>query len=198
MGGAETGGRGGAYRVNEIFRSIQGEGYFTGTAAVFIRFAGCNLRCSFCDTDYSRAAEMSLKDIMQAVRGSGMRHVVLTGGEPSLQADEALTGALRAEGLFVQMETNGTRPLPKGIGWVTLSPKTARLALDACDELKVVYRGQPLGRYDGIRAAHRFLQPCCCGDASRDREMTLKTAKACMNDSRWRLSLQTHKYIGIK
>ena len=114
------------YRVNEIFYSLQGEGRNTGRAAVFIRFSGCNLRCSFCDTDFSSYTEMSGDDILEAIRP--WKHcgfVVLTGGEPSLQVDDALVDALHREGFCLAMETNGTHAVPEGIDWVTVSPKVA-------------------------------------------------------------------------
>ena len=134
------------YRVNEIFYSLQGEGRNTGRAAVFIRFSGCNLRCSFCDTDFSSYTEMSGDDILEAIRP--WKHcgfVVLTGGEPSLQVDDALVDALHREGFCLAMETNGTHAVPEGIDWVTVSPKVAPADFSKgerpqrMDELKVIW-----------------------------------------------------------
>lgn len=191
------------YKINDIFYTLQGEGYFTGTPAVFIRFAECNLRCPFCDTDFRESLDMTLSDLEATLSQYPAKHIVLTGGEPSLQADRELIDMLHDENCFVQIETNGTRPLPEGIDWVTMSPKSTRpdgsgIALRECDELKVVYEGQPLERYFRIRASHRYLQPCASGDAAADSATTLATVKACLSDPRWRLSLQTQKYIGIK
>lgn len=186
------------YRVNDIFYTLQGEGFFTGVASVFIRLADCNLNCSFCDTEFSSSMEMGLDDISETIGQYKAKHIVLTGGEPTLQADKDLIDMLHEEGCFVQIETNGTNPLPEGVDWVTLSPKTDKLALTSCDELKVIYQEQPLEQYFKIKAKHYFLQPCSCGDVSRDGEITLKTVKTCMKDPRWRLSLQTQNYIGIK
>lgn len=186
------------YRVNNIFYTLQGEGWFTGVPAVFVRFARCNLRCAFCDTDFRAGLDMTLQDIEATLMQYPSRHVVLTGGEPSLQADAPLLGMLHGMGAFVQIETNGTRPLPPGIDWVTMSPKTLPPRLGECDELKVVYEGQPLDGYLAIKAAHRFLQPCSCGDAAKDGDITRAAVRACLKDPRWRLSLQTQNYIGIE
>ena len=114
------------YRVNEIFLSLQGEGFWTGTPMVFLRFSGCNLRCPFCDTDHSGYREMSAEEIVTEIlqTGGDCRRVCVTGGEPSLQLDEALVEALHHAGFQVHVETNGTRVLPGGVDWVTLSPKT--------------------------------------------------------------------------
>ena len=113
------------YRVNEIFFSLQGEGFWTGTPMVFVRLSGCNLKCPFCDTDHSAFQEMTAGEIMKAASSAGnaCRRICLTGGEPSLQADEALLEAFHEAAYTVHMETNGTLPVPEGIDWITLSPK---------------------------------------------------------------------------
>jgi organic radical activating enzyme len=115
------------YRVNDIFYSLQGEGHNTGRAAVFIRFAGCNLRCPFCDTEFDTYREMSIDDILQAIAPYPTRFVVLTGGEPTLQADEEFVDRLHLQGYEVAMESNGTRPAPKNLDWLTVSPKRGSL-----------------------------------------------------------------------
>ena len=109
------------YRVNEIFYSLQGEGYWTGTPMVFLRFSGCNLKCPFCDTDHSSYQEMSAGEIVAEMlqAGGDCRRACVTGGEPSLQLDKALVEALHGAGFEVHVETNGTRPLPAGVDWVT-------------------------------------------------------------------------------
>ena len=112
-------------KINEIFYSLQGEGYFSGTPSVFIRFCGCNLNCSFCDTDHNTAnMELSDEDILSVIAEWPSRHVVLTGGEPSLQVTSELISKLHDKGYYVQAETNGTVRLPDAIDWITCSPKT--------------------------------------------------------------------------
>ena len=192
-------------RINEIFYSLQGEGYFTGTPAVFVRFAGCNLRCPFCDTDHEPFTEMTPEEVVDEVGRYPARHVVITGGEPSLQLTGTLVDALHAAGKFVAVETNGTHPLPPEVDWVTLSPKdafvggkAARPVLERCDELKVVYTGETLPDYGHIAATHRFLQPCDTGDAARNREIMKGAVQYCLEHPAWRLSLQTHKVLDIR
>lgn len=194
------------YAVNEIFYSLQGEGYNTGTASVFVRMSGCNLRCAFCDTDHSASVMMSLPQIMEEVnRYAGAPLVVLTGGEPALSVDDALVRGLKSLGKRVAIETNGTRELPRGIDWLTLSPKDAFAGgdkepciLTECDELKVVWQGQDLSRYDGISARYRFLQPCYCADAAERERNLADTVRVVLANPRWRLSLQTHRMLGIR
>ncbi len=187
-------------RVKEIFYSLQGEGFFTGTPAVFVRFSGCNLRCPFCDTDFEGGREMSVDAIVSEVAGYPARHVVVTGGEPSLQLTEELVDLLHGAGRFVQVETNGTGRLPKNVDWITCSPKGAPLALDRADELKVVFQGSEPGCFaelDGFAARERFLQPCDTGDAERNRKIIAGCVEFLKGHPGWRLSLQTHKLIDI-
>ncbi len=181
------------YKVNEIFCSLQGEGYHTGTAAVFVRLSGCNLRCHFCDTDHSAATPMTAAEIAAEASRHTARHLVLTGGEPSLQADDALIDALHGAGFYVQVETNGTRPLPQAVDWITCSPKDAPVVLGRIDELKVVYEGQDVEAVaDSLPAARAlFLQPCSCTN-------TAEVVAYILDHPRWRLSLQTHKLIDIQ
>ena len=129
------------YHINEIFYSLQGEGFHTGRPAVFVRFAGCNLRCPFCDTDFSHSEPMTAEQIARRVFDySTHPHtlIVLTGGEPSLQVDNELVDALHAHQQTVTIETNGTRPVPDNIDWVTVSPKAV-----PADESKVVLSHEP-------------------------------------------------------
>lgn len=192
------------YPINEIFYSLQGEGYFTGTPAIFIRFSGCNLSCPFCDTDHRKAESMSVDDIMLAISAFPAVHVVLTGGEPALYVDEMLLEHLHQAGKFVAIETNGTRMLPNGIDWVTLSPKDnvapqSHTVLTACDELKVVYMGaDSLPDLNHIKVRHYFLQPCDTGDKDSSALLLSEAVEFCKSHPRWRLSLQTHKMIDIK
>lgn len=193
--------------VNEIFSSLQGEGALTGTPAVFVRFSGCNLRCAFCDTRHNDGAPMTDQQIIDQVNAYPLpRLVVLTGGEPSLWIDESFVAKLKSmTGKRVAIETNGTRPVPPSVDWITLSPKTGMeggdlesLTLTACDELKVVYLGQSLEQYATIQTQHRFLQPCYCHDPDRRRQNEQATVAAVMAHPQWRLSLQTHRILGIR
>ena len=162
-------------KINEIFVSLQGEGFHTGTAAVFVRFSGCNLACAFCDTNHHPFTLMSDEEIANAVAKHSADWVILTGGEPSLQASEHLIELLHRNGKKVAIETNGTHELPTNIDWVTVSPKIwDKTIVNQADELKLV-----------------FLQPCSCKN-------TAETVQYILNHPHWRLSLQTHKYIGIE
>lgn len=196
------------YRVNEIFASLQGEGYWTGEARVFVRLAGCNLACPFCDTDHSPFTEMSVGDIIKEVRrlAGPVRDVVITGGEPSIQLGTELVDALHAAGFLIQIETNGTRHLPEGIDWITLSPKTdvkglrgnGKVMLDHADEVKLVYEGQDeasIEKWASFPAEHFFLQPC---DSPDGRSYVSDTIDYILKHPHWRLSLQTHKLTGIR
>ena len=149
---------------------------------------------------------MSLPQIMDEVmRWPAAPLIVLTGGEPSLYVDEALLHALHLAGKKIAIETNGTRVLPDGIDWVTLSPKSGfnggdavPCVLDRCDELKVVYTGQDLSQYDSIAASHRFLQPCYVDDEQQRAVNLGRCVDAVLANPQWRLSLQTHRLLGIK
>ena len=194
-------------RVNEIFYSLQGEGYYSGTPAVFVRLSGCNLRCPFCDTRHESGREMSEKEIVEAVGQYPARHVVVTGGEPALQLTESLVDALHATGRYVAVETNGTHPLPDNVDWVTLSPKSAfvdgaEVMLTRADEIKVVYDGihdpeRQLSTRNSQLATLLFLQPCDTGDAARNRQITAATVEYIKQHPEWRLSLQIHKILNI-
>ena len=179
-------------KINEIFYSLQGEGFHTGTPAVFVRFSGCNLRCSFCDTRHEEGVMMTDEEIVEKVSSFPARMVILTGGEPSLWIDKALISRLREAGKQICIETNGTRPLPDGIDWVTCPPKeNAPVVLERVDEIKVVYTGQDLSAYAEIPARYHFLQPCSC-------QNTKEVVDYILRHPRWRLSLQTHKLIDIQ
>ena len=202
------------YKINEIFYSLQGEGYYTGTPAVFIRFSGCNLRCPFCDTSHGDGHMMTVDDILSEISRWPSSHVVLTGGEPSLYISESLVDALHGQGRYVAVETNGTHTLPSGVDWITCSPKfgfpmdesgdvlpaesARKVVLARCDELKVIYMGQDMGVYDSIAASHHFVQPCDTGDADRNRAILHDAIEFCKGHPMWRLSLQTHKLSGIR
>ena len=189
-------------RVNEIFYSLQGEGFHAGTPAVFVRFSGCNLKCSFCDTLHDRFKEMSEEDIMQEVANYPASHVVITGGEPVLQLTASFVNRLHSAGKDVQIETNGTAPLPAGcsVDWVTCSPKYRPVKLEHIDELKVVFTssGQDMSRYDRYSAAVYCLQPCDVGDRKANARILKEAISYCMAHPKWRLSLQTHKLINVR
>ncbi len=195
------------FRINEIFHSLQGEGYHTGTPAVFVRFSGCNLHCRFCDTQHQEGKMMTLQAIVDEInKYPNAPLIVLTGGEPSLFIDEVFVAELKIKTCkFIAIETNGTRQLPSNLDWVTLSPKTGFEGGDAepcvlkqCDELKVVYLGQDLRQYVGINANHRFLQPCFSDDAEQRQSNMQACVEAVMQHPGWRLSLQTHRLLGIR
>lgn len=185
-----------AMRINELFYSLQGEGYYTGRAAVFVRMSGCNLRCPFCDTDFASYTEMTEEEVCQRVSEAcgglteGML-VVLTGGEPSLQLTASLVERLHGLGCYVSVETNGTHALPENVDWVTCSPKRGgRVVLTRVSEVKVVYDGEDVEAYRQIGAQHYYLQPMSCSN-------TDEVVAYIRQHPRWRLSLQTHKLIGI-
>jgi 7-carboxy-7-deazaguanine synthase len=207
------------YSVKEIYFTLQGEGAQTGRAAVFLRFAGCNLWsgreqdrssavCRFCDTDFvgtdgpgggkfATSEELAVA-VTKTWRGkSGRPFVVCTGGEPLLQIDAALVTALNEAGFEIAVETNGTRLPPAGIDWITVSPKAdADLILKSGSELKLVFpqAGASPERFERLAFQHFFLQPM----DGADREANTRLAVAyCLEHPQWRLSLQTHKFIGI-
>ena len=207
------------YSVKEIYYTLQGEGARTGRAAVFLRFAGCNLWsglerdrgqavCRFCDTDFVGTDGVGggkfpdAEDLARAVAltwpGGGRPYVVCTGGEPLLQIDDALVAALHAQGFEIGIETNGTLLPPDGIDWICVSPKAdAELKLTRGDELKLIYPqdGAEPERYAGLGFDHFFLQPM--DNAQRDAS-TRAATEYCLAHPQWRLSLQTHKLIGIR
>ena len=209
-----------SYAVKEIFYTLQGEGANTGRAAVFCRFAGCNLwngreddradaTCQFCDTDFvgingpgggSFATAAALATAVSAawpVSDSGKRFVVCTGGEPLLQLDAPLLDALHDAGFEVAVETNGTLPPLAGIDWVCVSPKAGtNLVARAGDEIKLVYpqSGAEPERFEQLPFRHFFLQPM---DGPELQANTNAALRYCLAHPRWRLSLQTHKLLGI-
>ncbi len=211
-----------AYAVKEIYYTLQGEGAQVGRPAVFCRFAGCNLWtgreadrasavCDFCDTDFvgtdgpGGGKFTAAADLARAVDAAwpadaaagGRKFVVCTGGEPLLQLDAELVGALHEVGFEVAVETNGTQDPPAGLDWICVSPKAgAELRLRSGDELKLVYpqTGAEPGRFEGLAFGHFFLQPM----DGPDREANIRATLAyCLAHPRWRLSLQTHKLLGI-
>jgi len=190
------------YRINEIFYSIQGEGYHTGTPAVFIRFAGCNLTCDFCDTKHEEVHHnLSISEILAIIKQYESPIAILTGGEPLLQADFELVKALKRGGRKVHVETNGT----VGIGidskmqfanldWITVSPKNGDIKIKKAHELKIVFDGdvQKVLEYEmDIQAKHKYLQPM-------SGENIHETIQFIKENPQWKLSTQMHKLLKIQ
>ncbi|MCP5433295.1 MAG: 7-carboxy-7-deazaguanine synthase [Alphaproteobacteria bacterium] len=208
------------YTVKELYYTLQGEGAQAGRPAVFLRFAGCNLwsgregdraraECRFCDTDFvgtdgpgggrfERAAGLAQAvAALWPARGGGAPYVVCTGGEPLLQLDAGLVAALHAEGFEVGVETNGTLPAPEALDWICVSPKAGtRLAQRTGDELKLVFPQAELSpeSLEGLAFRHFLLQPM---DGPERTANTAAAVAYCLTHPKWRLSLQTHKYLGI-
>lgn len=208
------------YTVKEIFYTLQGEGANAGRPAVFCRFSGCNLWtgresdratavCDFCDTDFVGVGPdggrfATAEELANAVsarwpsENRDRRFVVCTGGEPLLQLDAAAVDALHAQGFEVAVETNGTREPPPGIDWICVSPKArAPFVLRRGDELKLVFPQPELdpARFEGLQFGHFFLQPM---DGRRAAQNTRAAMEYCLTHPRWRLSIQTHKLLGIR
>lgn len=208
-----------SYAVKEIFKTLQGEGAQMGRSAVFCRFAGCNLWsgregdratsvCTFCDTDFVGmdgsgggrfVDDQALADAIELEWAGARadRYVVLTGGEPLLQVDQNLIDALHTRGFEIAVETNGTQPAPQGLDWICVSPKAdADLVLLSGNELKLVYPQEkaPPERFEHLAFEHFFLQPMDSLTAAANLEAAIAY---CTQNPRWRLSLQSHKLIGI-
>lgn len=210
-----------AYQIKEIFLTLQGEGLHTGRASVFCRFSGCNLwsgreedrggaQCVFCDTDFvgvdgpgggrfegPRELAEAIARCWAATGTVAGGRVVLTGGEPLLQVDVPLIDALHERGFHVALETNGTLPVPEGVDWICVSPKAGtELVQLSGDELKVVFpqSGLDLERMESLRFGHFLVQPM--DGPSRAANAAL-AVDWCLRHPRWRLSLQTHKSLGI-
>lgn len=186
-------------RINEIFYSLQGEGRYAGTPAVFVRFSGCNLRCGFCDTAHESFAEMSESEIMERIARFPAKRVVLTGGEPTLQLTRSFMETLHERGYRIHVETNGTNRLPAEADWVVCSPKGAPLRLEHVNELKVVFTGDDTEpeRYSNVEADCYYLQPCDVKDVERNAQITAAAVGYVKAHPQWNLSLQTHKFINI-
>ena len=208
------------YRVKEIFRTLQGEGGQSGTPMVFVRFSGCNLwsgheadrardaarhaaECPrWCDTDFVAGDKLGVDELADRVQAlAGPRWICFTGGEPTLQLDRALLDATRAAGYRAAVETNGSvdlAPIRDLLDWVCVSPKQSELIVRAGDELKVIYTGQPdeeVRRLEALDFRHRFLQPAWGPEYQRNLDGAVRFLES---QPLWRLSLQTHKLIGLR
>jgi len=181
------------YKINEIFYSIQGEGRNTGMPAQFIRFSGCNLKCSYCDTNHKFYEEYNCEDIINELKKVKCKNVVITGGEPLLQLDEDLMRSLRMNGYNILIETNGTiinDDVLSMANWTTVSPKI-KWKLKTGNELKLIYTGQEIERYLKYNFEYFYLQPC----SMINIEETINKIK---ENPEWRLSIQTQKLLKIK
>lgn len=186
-------------KINEIFYSIQGEGKHTGTPAIFVRFSGCNLECSFCDTKHKTGFKMTEEDVIDVIGQYPAKFVVLTGGEPSMQATIKFVDKLHEKGYYVAIETNGTFPCPQNIDWITCSPKYKEVVLKRIDELKVVYTGQDMSQYDSFNAKEYYVQPCDFGPFKEKNEENIKQViEFIKKNPKWKLSLQTQKILRVR
>lgn len=191
-------------RINEIFYSIQGEGRFTGHAAVFVRFAGCNLKCPFCDTDFNDYTELTEDEIVENVKRYGCKLCVMTGGEPTLQLTASLVDKLHKENIFVAVETNGTRDVPENVDWITCSPKEAFVGnvgkpiIKKANELKLVFDGKHDVKDYGIDSENYYLQPCDTGFVKPNEEIKKELVKYVLNHNKWIISLQTQKVLNVR
>ncbi|WP_334119997.1 7-carboxy-7-deazaguanine synthase [Limnobacter sp.] len=212
------------YTVKEMFYTLQGEGAQAGRAAVFCRFAGCNLWtgreedratavCKFCDTDFvgtdgvgggkfkeAAVLAQAIADTFKGDPSQGLPYVVFTGGEPTLQLDSALVDAVHAQGFEIAIETNGTLPVPAGVDWICVSPKFgSELVQTTGHELKVVVPqvGQNLDALGQLAFDHYFVQAMDDADPVRKAQNMQVAIQTCLNKPQWRLSVQTHKVIGM-
>ena len=195
------------YPIVEIFHSVQGEAFHAGVPHVFIRFGTCNLRCEWCDTDFMTFTSMTALDILGDVMEYDCKRIIFTGGEPMLHDLWPLHRLLKARGYNLSVETNGTIEVPEGLlDWVCVSPKDqmypgVKIRQRTGDELKCVYVGQDLTMYDDLRQGfdHAFLQPCYMEAESVEwnGKNFAETEEIVKKNSGWRLSLQTHKWMGV-
>ena len=195
------------YNVVEIFHSVQGEGYRSGIPHVFIRFGRCNLRCEWCDTNFDVYDQKTVAEIMESVGKYDCKNIIFTGGEPMINDLWPLARVLKQDGYHLSIESNGTVAIPEGLlDWICISPKdqmypNVAIKQQHGDELKCVYVGQPLSMYEQLKQGftHLFLQPCYDESATVEengRGFAI-TEAVVKNHPEWRLSLQTHKWMGI-
>ena len=194
------------YPIVEIFHSVQGEAFHAGVPHVFVRFGNCNLRCEWCDTDFLTYEEMNLEDIVERILSFNCERVIFTGGEPCLQDLQTIGSELKKHGLNLSVETNGTIEVPEIIDWICVSPKdqvypNVSLKQMTGNELKVVYCGQNMSMYDELKQGfeHHFIQPCYMDTDTVEQNgknfaVVEELVKATPG---WRLSLQTHKWMGV-
>ncbi len=194
------------YPIVEIFHSTQGEGFHVGIPHVFIRFGHCNLRCEWCDTDFLEYDEMGMGDIIEEVLSYDCDRVIFTGGEPAMQDLGTIGRELKKHGISLSIETNGTIDVDPIIDWICVSPKdqlypNVSIKQRTGDELKVVYCGQDLEMYEDLRGgfSHHYLQPCYIeADTIEQNGINFRAVERLVKEEPgWRLSLQTHKWMGV-
>lgn len=194
------------YPIVEIFHSVQGEGFHAGIPHVFVRFGNCNLRCEWCDTDFLTFEEMEVNDIVEEVLSFGCDRVIFTGGEPAMQDLSTIGMELKKHNISLSIETNGTIIVDPIIDWICVSPKdqmypNVSIKQVVGDELKVVYCGQDLSMYDSLKSGfnHHFIQPCYMEEESvEENGRSFQLAEKIVKENEgWRLSLQTHKWMGV-
>ena len=194
------------FKIKEIFYSLQGEGRWSGTPAIFVRFSGCNLKCPFCDTDFSGGDLYSEESLIQEIRKYlPCQFIVFTGGEPTLQLTESLLNKLRNQGYYLAMETNGTRLFPLALDWITISPKMDFLGASKlykgnhiAQEVKVVYTGENRPEIYALLGKEKYIQPCDTGNPEKNAEILKKSVEWLKEHPGWKLSLQTQKILDIR
>ena len=193
------------YPIVEIFHSVQGEGFHSGVPHVFVRFGNCNQRCEWCDTDFMVYEEMDLDSIVEQVLSYECDRVIFTGGAPAMQDLSTIGNRLKEHGIKLSIETNGTIEVDPIIDWICVSPKdqlypNVAIRQRTGDELKVVFCGQPLDIYDDLKDGftHHFIQPCYIDtDSVEQNGRNFQLVEKLVKESPgWRLSLQTHKWMG--
>ena len=194
------------YPIVEIFHSVQGEGYHSGIPHVFIRFGKCNLSCEWCDTEFNEFINVEMTEVVDEVLSFNCKRVIFTGGEPALQDLNPIGNELKKYGITLSIETNGTIPVNPIIDWICVSPKdqlypNVKIKQKTGHELKIVYCGQDLRMYDKLKNGfiHHFIQPCYDESVSVEKNgKHFKIVENLVKDNPgWRLSLQTHKWMGI-
>ncbi len=189
-------------KVSEIFYSLQGEGRRAGEASIFVRLAGCDLACSFCDTEFESRGVMTLQELHGRIGKVPGRWIVWTGGEPTLQLTPEIIAHFKSLGYWQAIETNGNRPVPPGLDWVACSPKVAEHVLaknipEGVDELRYVrHAGQPGVPEPKIPAKHHYLSPRFDGDTINQQNLQ-HCINLCLANPKWTLSLQSHKLLKV-
>ncbi len=190
-------------RVNEIFYSLQGEGARKGSANIFVRFAECNLKCNFCDTEFESYRELDLEDMLLECKQFPCKNIIFTGGEPLLQLTELVIKTFKRAGYYLAVETNGTITPPRGLNWITVSPKVAEHVVSKrfhgvhIDELKYVRNRSQGIPQPKLTADHYFISPEFDGDYPSENNIK-HCIKLVKENPEWRLSLQEHKLLKIR
>lgn len=194
------------YKINDIFYSVQAEGFLSGTPSIFIRFSNCNLRCDFCDTEYSSGIEMNISEILNNIEKFSSKYIIFTGGEPLLQDITELAKKLSDEGYILGVETNGMFDIQHDyFDWITVSPKNDKIKINKCNEVKCVIGVDEIPNSYGIKADHYYISP---KNPTHNKEIgtesadffDINVAKYCheyvKKHPKWKLTLQTNKIIG--